>query len=253
MISVVLAVYKGEEFIRCQINSILEAVDIYGSEVEIVVVDDCGNCDCVNIIQELVGDFLNTKVIRNESNCGVTASFMKGLEAAEGEIIIFSDQDDFWFSNKILRIEEAFLVNKSALLLAHSAVDTNGLIIQPRTRKGELFQLGCCLAVRKEIKRHILKFYHQLSWEVKADIGHDRVLCSYAAAKGRYVTLRDCLIVYRQHSTNNSTRKKRLGIDVAKSTRVRKNFDFYSQLVGYSNKIWPWIKYCYYLILKNFD
>ena len=96
MISVAIATYNGQEFIKEQLLSILNQtmpVD------EIVICDDQSSDDTVKIIQELLCDKIY--LYQNEKNLGYKLNFKKALSYCKGDYIFLCDQDDIWKPNKV--------------------------------------------------------------------------------------------------------------------------------------------------------
>jgi len=102
-VSVVLAVYNGEEFVLQAVQSVLKQTL---TDLELIIVDDASK-DATPRILASVSD-ARVRVIRNERNLGIAASRNKGVRLARGEFIAVHDHDDV--SNP-LRLEKqvAFL------------------------------------------------------------------------------------------------------------------------------------------------
>lgn len=95
-LSIVLATYNGERFLREQLDSLYSQTLLPD---EVIVVDDCSTDGTVNILQEYK-DKYGLKYIVNEHNLGVNANFEKGIKLSTGDYISLCDQDDVWFKNK---------------------------------------------------------------------------------------------------------------------------------------------------------
>lgn len=97
IVAVLMSTYNGEEFIREQIDSILNQKDV---NVELYVRDDGSKDNTVIILQEYSDKGL-LKLIHGD-NLGVSDSFWALLELADNaEYYSWSDQDDVWDSNKL--------------------------------------------------------------------------------------------------------------------------------------------------------
>ena len=116
-ITVAMATYNGEKYIREQLDSIL------GGEVcpdEIVVSDDASTDGTYEILEEYRdafegegfdsddysdadthGKHVEFRLIRNSENLGFSANFKRAIDAATGDIIFLADQDDIWEPDKI--------------------------------------------------------------------------------------------------------------------------------------------------------
>ena len=106
-ISIALAVYNGTNFLDQQLASFLKQTRLPD---ELVVVDDCSTDATV----ELLEDFAKTspfpvKIFRNESNSGSTYSFGRAIEACSGDVVMLSDHDDIWVTEKVSRLTQLFV------------------------------------------------------------------------------------------------------------------------------------------------
>jgi hypothetical protein len=88
-VSVVVAAYNGEGFLRPAIESLLNQTF---RGFELIVVDDCSTDSTPQILSEFTDERM--KVIRNERNLGIAETTNKGIAAARGEYIALQDHDD---------------------------------------------------------------------------------------------------------------------------------------------------------------
>lgn len=98
MISVAMATYNGERFIKEQIDSILKQTF---SDFELVICDDCSSDRTVQIIKEFQAVDKRVALYENEQNLGFKKNFEKAISLCRGEYIATSDQDDIWESNHL--------------------------------------------------------------------------------------------------------------------------------------------------------
>ena len=113
LVSVVMATYNGDKFIRLQIESILN--QSY-SNLEIVVVDDASSDNTLTILQEYANADDRISIYPNDKNIGFVANFERGLMLVKGEYIALSDQDDIFdknFDSKVERTKNRPLANGS--------------------------------------------------------------------------------------------------------------------------------------------
>lgn len=88
-VSVVMPVYKGEEYIAEAIKSILNQTY---DNFELIIINDCSPDRCGEIISKFKDERI--VVIKNEENIGLVSSLNKGIRIATGEYIARMDQDD---------------------------------------------------------------------------------------------------------------------------------------------------------------
>ena len=129
MISVCIATYNGEKYIREQLDSILTQL---GSEDEVVISDDGSKDNTLKIVESY-----NDKriiVLHNKGKHGFTHNFENAIKNAKGDIIFLSDQDDVWPENKV----ESFLeVIKPGYLVISDAWVCSGTL-EKRFRLSEV-------------------------------------------------------------------------------------------------------------------
>jgi glycosyltransferase involved in cell wall biosynthesis len=156
-ISVCMATYNGEKYIRAQIESIL----IQLSENDEIIISDDGSTDqTIKIVKEISDTRI--VVVRNTSKKGVTSNFENALKNATGDLIFLSDQDDIWMPDKVEICREG--LNENDLVVSNCMViDENQNVIYKSyfdvAKSGPGFfknfyrstYLGCCLAFRKDI------------------------------------------------------------------------------------------------------
>lgn len=91
LISIIVPVYKVEQYLRKCVDSIL--AQTY-SNIEVILVDDGSPDGCPAICDEYASKDTRVKVI-HQANAGVSAARNAGLAAAKGEYIGFVDSDDW--------------------------------------------------------------------------------------------------------------------------------------------------------------
>ena len=91
-VSIIIPVYKTEEYIEKCINSVLKQTL---KNIEIIFIDDCGNDNSIKIVERYKENDNRIKIHYNEKNLGTAISRNNGIEAAVGEYIAFLDPDDW--------------------------------------------------------------------------------------------------------------------------------------------------------------
>ena len=164
MISVCMATYNGERFLREQIDSILCQL---GPADELIISDD-GSTDGTLGIIESYGDS-RIRLLKHERTFSVSKfssgyycsnNFSNAISHAQGDLIFLSDQDDKWRDNKI-EVMKSQLESADLCLSNFAVVDENGKTIRPKffmdnpiTRHwfvnfNRNIYFGCCMAFRK--------------------------------------------------------------------------------------------------------
>jgi len=124
-ISIAMATYNGERFIRQQLDSFVRQTLLPS---ELIICDDGSTDSTVSIINNFVvlAPF-PVVIVHNSVQLGYTANFLQAAQKCQGDLIAFSDQDDEWLPHKLARILQASR-ESDAFLLAHAAewVDEDG-------------------------------------------------------------------------------------------------------------------------------
>jgi glycosyltransferase involved in cell wall biosynthesis len=113
MISICIATYNGEKYIKQQIDSILEQISLTD---EIIICDDTSTDETVLIIKDYHDSRI--KVYKNELRMGHVRNFEKALYLTTGEYIFLSDQDDIWLPGRVVEMMKFLGENSKALLVS---------------------------------------------------------------------------------------------------------------------------------------
>lgn len=206
-VSVCIATYNGEKYIKEQIDSIIIQLT---SEDEIIISDDCSTDNTINIIKQFCDDRIKT--FFNENERGYTQNFENALKKAQGLYIFLSDQDDKWVSNKVDKTLNYMIEDKYDMVISDCAIVDEKLNIinesyfETRKSKGGFVStlikanyLGCCIAFNKKILTKLMPFpknYENLPHDLW--IG----LVGYAFFKVKITD--EKLTYYRRHTKNVS-------------------------------------------------
>ena len=162
MISVIIALDKGDKHIQQQLLSILPQLNFSD---EIIVSDDRPGGITERIVKKIAAE--DSRVIWVEGkNKGNTANFVNALRHSKGDKIFFCDGKDVWLPDKIKRVNEAF--NEGADLVVHNSYITDenlnitdySFFEKYSVNKNPLtnimqnsFNLGCMAVDRKILKK----------------------------------------------------------------------------------------------------
>lgn len=203
MVSVCMATYNGQKYIREQIDSILCQLS---DQDEVIVSDDGSKDKTIDIIKSYNDDRI--KIFINKGKHGFVGNFENSLRHASGDYIFLCDQDDYWKPNKVevvlkalekydLVIHNAELVDGQGKSLGKTYYDTlhhkTGFLANLyKTR-----WLGCCMEFRKEVRDYCLPIPEKLT-------GHDYWIGMLGMLRFRYKFMDDVLMCYRRHGDNVS-------------------------------------------------
>jgi len=207
-ISVCMATYNGSKYISKQLESILMQLGKYD---ELIISDDSSSDNTVEIIKKFNDNRI--KLLLNQQFKSPIFNFENAIKYATGNIVILSDQDDLWFSNKVDVIRNSMSNDGVSLKMYNgNCIDGVGEII-----KADLFDyigikygllinikknsfIGCNIAFSKELLNVILPFPRDIPM-------HDVWIGSCAYLFGEVEFIDEKIFSYRLHD-NNFTGKK---------------------------------------------
>lgn len=168
MISVCMATYNGERFIRQQLESILLQL---APGDELVISDDSSTDATLKIITSLQDSRI--RLFAGQSFRSPVRNFEFALKQVRGEIILLSDQDDIWLPNKVATVRGVFARNTARPLLV--VLDATvvaedereicpSVLVKLKAGRGfwkNLYDnryLGCCMAFSRDLLERALPF-----------------------------------------------------------------------------------------------
>ena len=215
LVSVVLATYNGEKYIREQLDSILSQTI---SDFELVVCDDCSSDNTFSIICDYSKLDTRIKVFQNTKNLGFLKNFEKAFALCSGDYIACCDQDDVWTSNhlEILlnHIEKNDCVGANSILvddnlksLGRTHQQSLRIVSLPNTNKKlleyechfNMIQGSACL-FKRELLKSILPFPEGIEF-------HDHWIALNASVQNGCKYIPDVILKYRIHSQNVTEHK----------------------------------------------
>ncbi|WP_273838842.1 glycosyltransferase family 2 protein [Providencia rettgeri] len=101
--SIVLPTYNVEKYIR---RSLQSCIDQSYQNIEVIVVDDCGQDNSLEIANEFAKNDSRIKIIQYKKNVGTFHARRIGTEHASGDYILFLDPDDEIDLNTIKEIHK---------------------------------------------------------------------------------------------------------------------------------------------------
>lgn len=204
MISVCIATYNGEKFIKEQLDSILVQL---GERDEVIISDDNSTDDTIEIIK---GYNDNRIKCFNNPFKGTVKNFENAITNSSGDYIFLSDQDDIWIKNKIEVCVADFQKGYDLILSDCSIFDSESKeFIQDsffefnNSKMGvvnNIFKnsyIGCCMAFSSKVKNKVLPFPKNIPM-------HDSWIGINSELYFNVNFNRDKLIKYRKHSNNAS-------------------------------------------------
>ena len=217
LISIVMATYNGEKYLREQVDSLL--AQSYPT-LEFIFVDDASSDSSVKILQEYALSDTRIRLVTNPENQGLLATFETAIRAAKGEMIALSDQDDVWMPDKIRLLAGA--IGSHSMIYADSALtDAAGIVTGKFSDRNYLwdYPTGLHYVFGTKAMGHAMLFKREIidiALPFPDFVGHDFILGFAAAALHGVSYFPATLVNYRQHSSNT------MGADLSKG---KKNYN----------------------------
>ena len=214
MISVCMATYNGEKYLKEQVDSIL----IQLNEGDELIVSDDGSTDNTIKILNSYND-ARIKILHHTKNLQkykfgyTTENCENALNNAAGDIIFLADQDDVWVEGKVNRMVEK-LKNCDIVLSDCSFVDANLDVLVSSKIKFEgvkigairnLYKngyLGSSMAFNRNILEYVLPF--------PKNVAHDLWIGLVGGYLGHFQLLPVVTMLYRRHDANVSSTNNNL-------------------------------------------
>lgn len=217
MIDILLAVYNGEKYLKEQLDSIINQTY---KEFNIIIRDDGSTDSSPHIIREFKCLYPEKiQLIEGAPSKSAKNNFFELMNQTNADYIMFCDQDDVWFQNKIEltlnKMKDAEKKHgKATPILCHTdltVVDRNLDLVYPYFFKMQKFNTsktslnralvqnivtGCTTMINKPLLDLAIGTNHE---DV---IMHDWWLFLIASAFGVIEVVNTPTILYRQHENN---------------------------------------------------
>jgi rhamnosyltransferase len=212
---VILATYNGEKYVKEQIHSILNQIDV---DVSLIVYDDKSDDNTLNIINAFSD--ARIKVVQNKVNSGSSAkNFIRALLNLESNFIkgfnyiSLSDQDDIWLDSKLIKAITTMQIDDSSLyasnLIIWDEYKGNKHILKKdfkQTKYDFLFEgasAGCTYVLTSLFLLEFRKFACEINFDKWKFLSHDWLIYFFARLNHFKVVIdKNAYILYRIHETN---------------------------------------------------
>lgn len=125
-ISIIVPIYKVEKYIEKCLNSLVNQTF---KAIEIICVDDCGNDNSINVVQEYAKKDSRIKIIYHEKNKGLSTVRNTGLQYCTSQFVMFCDSDDYYELDMCEKMYNCIIQNNVDLVICeitmHYFTDAN--------------------------------------------------------------------------------------------------------------------------------
>lgn len=125
LVSIIIPVYKVEPYIKRCLMSVISQT-YHDSDIECILVDDCSPDNSMAIAQDIIDAYCGNivfKIIKNDTNCGLSVTRNNGLKHALGKYIFFLDSDDYLKDNCLQILLDALKTHPDAEVVMGNSFD----------------------------------------------------------------------------------------------------------------------------------
>lgn len=228
-VSVCMATYNGEAYLRDQLDSILVELE---PQDEVVVVDD-GSSDGTISLLRTVGD-PRVRVYEHAHNRGYVRTFEEALGRATGDVLMLADQDDVWIPGRralfVAALERASVAASNLVQLGseapltppvpgiawrlRSAQSTHAVRNELKILAGIAPYFGCAMALRRDAVDRVLPFPSFLTES------HDLWIATFANVHRTLEHIESPTVRRRLHRDNASPPRPRSFFKILRARRM---------------------------------
>lgn len=172
-VSVCMATYNGEAYLREQVDSILAELE---PQDEVIIVDDASTDGTAALLAAIEDQ--RVRVFLREHNRGYVRTFEEAISRATGDVLMLADQDDVWIPGRrdlfLQALEHGAVAASNLVLLGTDAplpppvpgiswrlsASQSSHVVRNELRilAGIAPYFGCAMALRRDVVDRILPF-----------------------------------------------------------------------------------------------
>lgn len=206
-IDILMATYNGSKYLEAQIFSILSQTY---RNWNLIIHDDGSNDDTIEIIKKISKIDSRINLIEDNIKCGGAGlNFMHTLKFSTADYIMFCDQDDIWFDNKIeLQLETIkrknpevpqVVYSNSYVWIPNDGIKGLSTLTFPENVNQFLFlnsgMQGCSAMFNRKMSNLLISYKGKISM-------HDHILHLSGMCLGEIEYMPNVLMLYRNHDKN---------------------------------------------------
>ncbi len=196
LVSIILPVYNGEKYLNQSIESCLNQTY---RNIELIIVNDCSTDSSLRIMKELASKDSRIVIIDNQENQKLPASLNIGHNAAKGEFLTWTSDDNTYNANAIKDLLNALKTNNADLVYSNVSIINN----QDKVKREVLYSnyehllfgncIGACFLYKKEV------FHRNKCYNERLFLVEDYDFWLRASLHSRFYHVENNLYKYRLH------------------------------------------------------
>lgn len=214
LVYILLATYNGEKYIERQLDSII--AQTY-SNWRLLIRDDGSEDRTISIVKQYIKTDDRIEIVDEQSlnkgngACQNFAALLGIAISSNASLIMFCDQDDHWFVNKVQLITETIIKNNADMVYSNFLYGDANLNQLPesvqQSKSPYIFPLFKNLMVQNHVYGCTMMITHELArkcWPIPLVAeNHDYWITLVAAGvNAKIYHLKKALMLYRQHDGN---------------------------------------------------
>lgn len=210
-VSVVMAVYNGEGFLRQAVESVLNQTF---SDFEFIIIDDASTDSSPAVLDS----YNDPRLVRlgNKNNQGLSSSLNKGLKAARGDYIARMDADDVALPERLERQVHYLEEHPSVGVLGSTCrlIDAHGASIGMKSRPLDDIAIRWAALLRNPFLhpsvmiRHDVVRHHDVRYDEQYRSAQDYELFTRMLEQTQGANLDNPLMLLRVHGSSVSTMQR---------------------------------------------
>ena len=230
LVSIVLPVYNGAEYLIESINSILSQTY---QNWELLILDDCSTDETADISKEFENKDSRIHYYRNDVNLRLPGNLNKGFSLSKGDYLTWTSDDNRFHETAIEKMVSKIEMTNGVdfVYASYNVIDGNGDCIDyyvvPTDCKDIIVGsncIGACFLYTRRVYEAIGDY--DVSLFLVEDFDYwQRIFARFTAT-----SILDILYDYRKHENNLTNTMKKENFYTAYKRMLQKNIQLYSKL-----------------------
>lgn len=227
-ITILIAVYNHEKYLKTAIDSVL-AQEIKCS-YEVIIVDDFSTDSSRAMLKDMEPSLPeNYKIIYRERNYGIVNNYYDAVKRIKGRYFIILEADDYWTYPQKIQRQYEFLENNSEYLAVshlHKTIDADGNIEDNHVAYDIGQEYGFDDFLERKLPGHTTtllcrNYFKDKSFDYRIELGNfavlDQVNAFFLAVHGKTYQIKETWSVYRHITSGGSSYSTLIKSDLSTS------------------------------------